>query len=225
MRPLPARRPSRLHQAAGFLHDAVGQPFRWLILRSPLRHWFQKTDPNAWSLLRLPLAIFIALLLANDQTAFALVVFLFALSTDRLDGELARILGKTSQLGERIDTAVDAAMMAAVLLGLRSHVHELRFAAQTVRLSDLYVGLEIIRLCGGFWLDSLSQTERERIALRPNLAGNYKMATVGSAIITVLLGQPMISLWLFFLALLTGTLSLVQHIIDWLNAKHHRSTP
>lgn len=224
MRPLPAPRPRRLRQAAGLLHDAVGQPFRWLILRSPLRHWFQRTDPNAWSLLRLPLALLVALLLANAQTGLALGIFVFALATDRLDGELARILGKTSPLGERIDTAVDAAMMAAVLLGLRAQVHELRIVGEAVRLSDLYVGLEIMRLCGGFWLDSLSQTESERFALRPNLAGKYKMATVGAAIIAVLLGLPIVSLWLFSLALLTGILSLAQHVADWLIARHHRSS-
>lgn len=213
---------SRLRVMAAWLHDQVGRPFRWLILQSPARNWIQRTDPNAWSFLRLPLSFIIAVLLQQGFDLPAAGVFFVALLTDRLDGELARATQRCSPLGERIDTLVDGAMMAGILLGLADRLPVVTAGVLAINLGLGLVLLEALRLIGGFVLGSLSQTVRERSALEPNLSGKYKMAVVGLAVLLLLFKLSTLALVSFHLGLGLAMYSQARHLLDWGFARAQR---
>ncbi len=172
--------------------------------------------------MRLPLSFVIALLLRGDHDGWAIGVFVFALLTDRLDGELARALGKTSQLGKQIDTFVDAAMMAAILLGLADRLPSVPLGEWSMNLGQLFVLLETLRLLGGFFLGSWSSAPLERAALEPNLSGKYKTAAAGVAVILLLLNYRSWAIGLLLTALGLAVYSLLRHLIDWGVARAHR---
>jgi len=75
--------------------------------------------PNSLTLLRSFLAVFVTVLIANDQFSQALMVFLVALVTDFLDGYLARRWQAVSASGEKIlETMSDTMIIAFPLFAL-----------------------------------------------------------------------------------------------------------
>ena len=74
--------------------------------------------PNALTLLRiLGTPVLAVLAWRGDATAFAWL-FGFLYFTDWLDGKLAILLDQRTTIGARLDSAADAAMYAALVLGL-----------------------------------------------------------------------------------------------------------
>lgn len=76
------------------------------------------TVPNAISVLRLLLVPVFAVLLADGQDLWALVVLAVAGASDWLDGKLARALNQRSRLGELLDPAADRLFIAVTLVML-----------------------------------------------------------------------------------------------------------
>ncbi|TGD11271.1 CDP-diacylglycerol--glycerol-3-phosphate 3-phosphatidyltransferase [Brevibacterium sp. S111] len=80
--------------------------------------------PNALTVLRiLMVPVFLVLLLAqggDDVTTrwWALVVFLLAMLTDKIDGDLARRYNLVTNFGKIADPIADKSLMAAALIGL-----------------------------------------------------------------------------------------------------------
>ncbi|GAA1561510.1 MULTISPECIES: CDP-diacylglycerol--glycerol-3-phosphate 3-phosphatidyltransferase [Brevibacterium] len=80
--------------------------------------------PNALTVLRILLVpVFLVLLLADGgQDAsmqwWALVVFLLAMATDKIDGDLARKYNLITNFGKIADPIADKSLMAAALIGL-----------------------------------------------------------------------------------------------------------
>lgn len=80
--------------------------------------------PNALTLLRILLVpVFLILLLADggqDMTMrwWALVVFLLAMATDKIDGDIARKYNLITNFGKIADPIADKSLMAAALIGL-----------------------------------------------------------------------------------------------------------
>lgn len=80
--------------------------------------------PNALTMLRIVLVpLFAWLLLTQDGEADALrvwaaVVFLVAIGTDWLDGDLARRQGQVTDFGKIADPIADKALIGAALIGL-----------------------------------------------------------------------------------------------------------
>ncbi len=83
----------------------------------------QLTLANQLTLLRLAAIPAFALLLLEGQTGWALVVYLGAAITDRLDGIAARRLGQFTPLGAFLDPAADKILMLVtyLLLALPDH--------------------------------------------------------------------------------------------------------
>ncbi len=81
--------------------------------RSPWRHL-----PNALTLVRLLLALPIALLVVAGDSALALALFIAAGATDAIDGWLAKRFGWQSQLGGWLDPLADKALLLAVCFAL-----------------------------------------------------------------------------------------------------------
>lgn len=203
-------------------HDLAGRPFAWLILRSRISPWLRRTEPNAWSLVRLPLALIICLLMIGRFDALAAVVFLLALLTDRLDGELARLTNQITPFGKALDTFVDATMMSAILLGLAARLPTVGTPIGSVQVVYVFVGLEAMRLIGGWLLQSVSQTPAERLALEPNLSGKYKMPVAGLGVLAGLAHWPAIAQVILGAAVVLSVSSLLRHVRDWLAARFRR---
>lgn len=222
MIPLLDRVETRVRAIGAVCHDLAGRPFAWLILRSRIGPWLRRTEPNAWSLVRLPLALIICLLMIGRFDALAAAVFLLALLTDRLDGELARLTNQITPFGEALDTFVDATMMSAILLGLAARLPTFDFTIGSVQIVYVFVGLEAVRLIGGWLLQSVSQTSAERLALEPNLSGKYKMPVAGLGVLAGLGHWSATAQIIFGAAVILSVSSLLRHLRDWLTARSRR---
>jgi cardiolipin synthase len=82
---------------------------------------FQRALPNALTVLRIALALPVALLIVSDTlwaAPVALVLFAFAASLDWFDGYLARKWNVITDFGRALDPVADKVLVAAALLGL-----------------------------------------------------------------------------------------------------------
>jgi cardiolipin synthase (CMP-forming) len=84
--------------------------------RSRLRHL-----PNALSVLRLLMAVPIALLVVYDESVLAMTLFITAGATDGIDGWLAKRYHWQSQLGGWLDPLADKALVLSVCIALTAH--------------------------------------------------------------------------------------------------------
>lgn len=77
------------------------------------------TVPNAISLLRIvTIPVFCTLIVDRDTTAWGIVLFGLVVSTDWVDGTIARRTGQVTQLGTILDPVADRAAIAAGLVAL-----------------------------------------------------------------------------------------------------------
>jgi cardiolipin synthase (CMP-forming) len=101
---------------------------------SALRHL-----PNALSILRMLLAIPVAMLILREQFALTFVVFGFAAFTDALDGALAKHFGWTSELGKLLDPLGDKLLLMTVFISLTVLGHVPLWLAATAVGRDLVI--------------------------------------------------------------------------------------
>ena len=77
------------------------------------------TIPNVISFLRIALIpVFFALIVDPDTTAAGLVLFVFVVATDWVDGAIARATGQVSELGKVLDPVADRLAIGAGLIAL-----------------------------------------------------------------------------------------------------------
>lgn len=74
--------------------------------------------PNFLSLLRIILVPAIVIFLIQDEYAKALIAFSFAGLTDALDGTLARLLNKQTELGAFLDPLADKILLSTCFISL-----------------------------------------------------------------------------------------------------------
>ncbi len=74
--------------------------------------------PNALSLVRLSLALVVGVLIEFEYYLLATFLFLFAASTDFVDGWWARRYGQVTKLGRVLDPFVDKIIITAALVAL-----------------------------------------------------------------------------------------------------------
>src|SRR5262245_57333497 len=77
------------------------------------------TIPNVISFLRIALLpVFFALIVDPDTTSWGLMLFIAVVSTDWIDGAVARATGQVSELGKVLDPVADRLAIAAGLIAL-----------------------------------------------------------------------------------------------------------
>ncbi|HEY0196724.1 MAG TPA: CDP-alcohol phosphatidyltransferase family protein, partial [Methanobacterium sp.] len=76
----------------------------------------EKLIPSILSSLRIILAFVLFYCYLNEMMVSSIIIFLFALSTDYLDGFIARKLNVTSDYGAYLDTAADFILITTVFL-------------------------------------------------------------------------------------------------------------
>jgi CDP-diacylglycerol--glycerol-3-phosphate 3-phosphatidyltransferase len=74
--------------------------------------------PNLLTISRFPMAVLLFVLIAYEQWAWCLAVFLLAAFTDWLDGYLARIWKMTSALGRSLDPLADKVLACGAFIFL-----------------------------------------------------------------------------------------------------------
>jgi cardiolipin synthase len=74
--------------------------------------------PNFFSLLRIILVPVIVIFLIQDEYANALIIFTIAGLTDALDGTLARLLNKQTELGAFLDPLADKILLTTSFISL-----------------------------------------------------------------------------------------------------------
>lgn len=106
------------------------------------------TIPNLLSLLRIALIpLFVVLIVDRDTTFSGLLLFVAVVSTDWLDGAIARATGQVSELGKVLDPVADRLAIAAGLIALVARGAFPLWAALLILVRDLGVlvaGLALI---------------------------------------------------------------------------------
>jgi len=74
--------------------------------------------PNLLSLFRIVITFFFILAVHNDRFNYALYLFVLQGLTDLLDGFIARVMGKKTELGAYLDPIADKTMLVAAFIML-----------------------------------------------------------------------------------------------------------
>ena len=159
------------------------------------------TLPNQISAGRLVLAVVLFVLLAFDQMAWGLIVFVIAASTDALDGYVARRYAQVSTLGRILDPFVDK----VVVLGAFIFLLPLQGAGVKAWMVTVIVARELLVTALRGYL------ERQGADFSASFSGKLKMVLQCVAIGWVLL----------YLAAFVGTdhelwASWVRDVLNWL---------
>jgi cardiolipin synthase len=98
------------------------------------------TIPNLISFLRIVLIpVFVALIVDPDTTTTGLVLFVVVISTDWIDGAIARATDQVSELGKVLDPVADRLAIAAGLIALVVRDAFPAWAALLILVRDLAV--------------------------------------------------------------------------------------
>ncbi|MGH2660463.1 MAG: CDP-alcohol phosphatidyltransferase family protein [Actinomycetota bacterium] len=164
------------------------------------------TIPNALSLARvLLIPAFVWLIVDRDTTFAGLVLFVVVISTDWVDGYVARRTGRVSELGMVLDPTADRLAMAAALVALVVRGAFPLWAALLILVRDglvLLAGLVLLL------------TRRVRIDVR--LIG--KLATFGLMTAIVLIAWGALGYAFAAAALALGWIAYVVAIVEYLLA-------
>ncbi len=152
--------------------------------------------PNSLSMLRLVLAVGVGVLIEYQWFLSAMVVFVFAASTDFVDGYWARRFNQITKLGRVLDPFVDKIIIAAAMIPL------VAYPQSPVRawMVTVIIGRELL-------VTSLrSMVESRGGDFSARWLGKWKMLAQCAAVVAVLLylgWQPMA--WLYWSA----------HVLVW----------
>ena len=170
--------------------------------------------PNAITLTRIalvPLFVFL-LLIAKDLNSLerwaAIVVFVIAISTDGLDGAIARKTGKVTNLGKIIDPIADKALLGGALVSL-SYLGEIDWWITVLILARevavtiyrvLVVRKDVIAATLAGKLKTIFQGVAIGAVLAPFEVWVPAWSFVEQGLIFIALGATLISGWQFFMA-------------------------
>jgi cardiolipin synthase (CMP-forming) len=138
------------------------------------------------------------------------IIFTAAAITDWLDGYLARRLGQTTAFGAFLDPVADKLMVAAALVIL------VKMNRADPTLAFIIVGREIAISALREWMAQIGQSK----SLAVNTLGKFKTAAQMTAIISLLLWEPVIpgvsTQWLGHSALLVAAILTIWSMFYYL---------
>jgi cardiolipin synthase len=106
------------------------------------------TIPNLITALRIILAPVFVIYLINDRLGAALLVFLFCMVSDGIDGMVARLFNQKSRLGAYLDPLADKTLLvtAFILLGVRGYLPSWLTVAVIARDIMILLGVLVFHL-------------------------------------------------------------------------------
>ncbi|PKN53369.1 MAG: CDP-diacylglycerol--glycerol-3-phosphate 3-phosphatidyltransferase [Deltaproteobacteria bacterium HGW-Deltaproteobacteria-13] len=128
--------------------------------------------PNLLSLLRIILVPVIVIFLIQDSYAKALIVFTIAGLTDALDGTLARLLNKQTQLGAFLDPLADKILLSTSFISLSI------FGLIPGWLTVIVISRDFIILLGIMTLSMMSVTYEIKPAFVSKITTALQIGTV-----------------------------------------------
>ena len=193
-----------------FTDSVVRKIFLWMFPR-----WIR---PNHLTILRFVLTPVVLLLLHYDLSWWALGVFVVAISTDFIDGAMARTRDQITPLGIVIDPIADKLLVGAVLAWEG-------WEYLVVKIIIAFIGLELILTAVGIGVAQPGQRARPS-----NAFGKAKMVVQSVALVLFLVAAILdlqdlltVSLYLLWLAIALAALSGVRHVTGVSAAHRARS--
>lgn len=190
------------------------------LILTPAAHWVgSKVDPNAVTLIAGVVGVFAALAAWQGQLGLGLGLWLLNRTLDGLDGTLARIYRKQSDLGAYADILIDFAVYFVIPFGLALRMPSLElFMALIFMLGAFYVNA-----ASYLYLAALLERRRQGAAAR----GELTSITMPGGLIEGAEAVVFYSLFflfhqhLTFLFALLGLLVVVTTLQRWVWAQRH----
>jgi len=202
-----------------------GNRERYLRLIAPIVDFFARfhIHPNILSLLGLLLSAVAAVLYGTGHFFWAAWAVVLAGTCDALDGQLARITGKTSRFGAFFDSTLDRFAEVFIFLGLAwyfsgGHLAFMVVGGETTGIRSPVAVLFIVLAIGGSFMVSYTRARAEGLGLECSVGFMQRPERMVLLIIGSLLASlPAVGLWLmktclFLLALLSNFTALQRMI-------------
>lgn len=199
----PVRRsdPAYVRGAQRFTDELIRRTLLWLFPR-----WVR---PNHLTFFRFVLIPVVLVLLYYQLPWWAFGVFLVAVSTDFIDGAMARTRDQITPLGTIIDPIADKVLVAAVLAWVG-------YQYLVVQVILAFIALELILTAVGIGIARPGQRARQA-----NYFGKAKMVVQSIALILFLIAAILgleavlsVSLYLLWVAIALGALSGLKHVLE-----------
>ena len=164
--------------------------------------------PNFLSLLRIILVPVIVIFLIQGLYAKALIIFVIAGITDALDGALARLLNKQTELGSFLDPLADKILLSTSFISLAI------FGLIPSWLAVIVISRDFIILLGLLILSMMSITYEIKPVFVSKVTTTLQIATVFFALLLKTVTYDRISYdWIIILSWLTASFTVFSGLI------------
>ena len=164
--------------------------------------------PNFLSLLRIILVPVIVIFLIQGLYAKALIIFVIAGITDALDGALARLLNKQTELGSFLDPLADKILLSTSFISLAI------FGLIPSWLAVIVISRDFIILLGLLILSMMSVTYQIKPVFVSKVTTTLQIATVFFALLLKTVTYDRISYdWIIILSWLTASFTVFSGLI------------
>ena len=164
--------------------------------------------PNFLSLLRIILVPVIVIFLIQGLYAKALIIFVIAGITDALDGALARLLNKQTELGSFLDPLADKILLSTSFISLAI------FGLIPSWLAVIVISRDFIILLGLLILSMMSVTYQIKPVFVSKVTTTLQIATVFFALLLKTVTYNRISYdWIIILSWMTATFTIISGLI------------
>ena len=164
--------------------------------------------PNFLSLLRIILVPVIVIFLIQESYARALIVFVIAGLTDALDGAVARLLNKQTELGSFLDPLADKILLSTSFISLAI------FGLIPSWLAVIVISRDFIILLGLLILSMMSITYEIKPVFVSKVTTTLQIATVFFALLLKTVTYDKISYdWIMILSRLTASFTVFSGLI------------
>ena len=168
------------------------------------------TLANLLSILRAFLALPIVYSLARDRIVLAVLLVLFAVVTDWLDGYFARRAHEVTDLGKFLDPVADSIAIAAVVLFLS--LDETRNFPFWFFIFYMIRQLTIV-------LSAVYMLNHSHLVFGSNIIGKWTVGIIALAILLYILRMENIGFYLILVSTLLASFSWIQYLFRNLNPK------